>query len=132
MKKQLGGSIELNSTAFKEVLNDPEVVWEVTLRNGRQHKRYLKVPSKMRGIENKHNGIFCLILECYIISTVQGLQKTELLQELLEKYREKIKNKLGLLDEMRMLFGEIDGRRKAERVKVSYLKRKGPEEFKDS
>lgn len=58
LKKQLDGAIELNPTAFKEVLDDPEIVWEVTLRSGRKHKKYPKVPSNLKGIENSSNGKF--------------------------------------------------------------------------
>ena len=34
----------------------PECVWNITLRNGRKHKKYFKVQSRMRGISNRNNG----------------------------------------------------------------------------
>ena len=71
-------------------------------------------------------------LECYIISTVQALEKTVLLPALLDKFRNHIKGRFQLLDELRMLFGEVSGRRKADVIKVSFLKRKGPQYFTDS
>lgn len=38
--------------------DEAECVWNITLRNGRKHKKYLKVPSKMKGIINKNNCNF--------------------------------------------------------------------------
>ena len=57
---------------------------------------------------------------------MQGLQKTELFEELLNRNRVSIKGKLRLLDEMRILFGEVSGKKKEDHIKVSYLKKKGP------
>ena len=37
------------------------MVWSVTLRNGRKHKKYIKVPSKMLGICNRNNGTYIFI-----------------------------------------------------------------------
>ena len=37
-------------------MEDPRYVWDITLRNGRKHKKYLKVPSRLKGITNRGNG----------------------------------------------------------------------------
>ena len=76
----------------------------------------------MRGISNRNN-------ECYIISTVHGLQKTLCLQSLLDKYRDSIKGRCKLMDELRILFNEVAGNRKADKIVVSYLKKVSPEQF---
>jgi uncharacterized UBP type Zn finger protein len=106
-------------------------VWNVTVRNGRKLKKYIKVPSKLLGIFNQSNGNYFFILECYIITIVHLLQKSELIQNLLDKYKESIKGKHRLLDELRMLFNEVAGNRIPPHsvVAITYLRKYGPEEF---
>ena len=56
IKKEMNGVvIELNHNSLAESVEDPDVTWEITLRNGRKHKKYQKMSSKMKGISNRNN-----------------------------------------------------------------------------
>lgn len=44
-----------------DIIDDPNYVWDITLRNGRKHKKYLKVQSEMKGISNRNNCTYFFI-----------------------------------------------------------------------
>ena len=54
LDKQFGRAVRLESRGTYE-LKSREVVWVVTDRNSRKHKKYIKVASKMKGIQNPSN-----------------------------------------------------------------------------
>ena len=58
---QLKKGIKISYEKYENLLVDTDVVWEVTMRSGRKHKKYPRVVSKMKGIENNSNGNFSLI-----------------------------------------------------------------------
>ena len=60
---------------------------------------------------------------------MHGLQKNVYFQTLLDKYRDSIKGNCKLLDELRILFNEVSGNRKADKIVVSYLKKVSPDQF---
>lgn len=104
LKKELGENFELKVENNLIVLEDKKTVWDITIRTGRKHKKYVEVPSKMKGIFNQGNRKYFIYLECYIISTIHGIHKIELLQRLIDKYREQVRHKHKLLDELKRLF----------------------------
>lgn len=56
LKKQFNRDIQLAFESEGSVVSDhPDSVWEITVRNGRKHKKYNKVASKMLGIYNRNN-----------------------------------------------------------------------------
>ena len=58
---QLKKAVDLPCEKYNELLADTDVVWEVSMRSGRKHKKYPRMLSKMKGIENNSNGNFALI-----------------------------------------------------------------------
>jgi hypothetical protein len=53
--------VELNVGSLAQVVDDPQYVWNVTLRNGRKRKKYNRVPSKLLGIFNQSNGNYWMM-----------------------------------------------------------------------
>jgi hypothetical protein len=51
---------------------------------------------------------------------------------MLDNYREQIKKKFKLLDELRILFAEVSGRTNVNHIGVNHLKKISPEEFANS
>ena len=58
---QLKKGVKLSYQKYEGLLADSDVIWEVTMRSGRKHKKYPREASKMKGIENNSNGILSLI-----------------------------------------------------------------------
>lgn len=81
---------------FNELVTNSDLIWNVTNRNGRKHKTYVKHASKEKGIINESN-------ECYIISVIQALHKGTHLQHFL-KSNLQLKNKCSIIEELKMLF----------------------------
>lgn len=38
---------------FEKIRNNPDIVWDITIRNSKKLKRYPKFPSKLKGIKNE-------------------------------------------------------------------------------
>lgn len=117
----MGKPISEPSFDIGALMVNPDIVWDVTVRNGRKLKQYTKIPSAMRGITNDMN-------ECYIITIVQALFRGILFPEMLRDCAKQISPD-KVLAELSILFQELSGSIKSKAITVEYLKKKGPAEF---